>query len=459
MTPAPTPIDDSTLAQASRIADPLADDALDAVLRPWDVAEAENLQRLAAVNRAIATWQCNADLVDWRAPQGTPPEVADALAAFVQSARHLPDWADAAQIDSTERQFMEQGVLSCILLFCASLPECYVLPDLADVLHATGQLEQRADYRIRSTAAMIFPVMMSGGLTSADGSGIAQVLKVRLIHAMVRHLVLHGAPAQALQREAVVPASRTRDARPTMERALLAHGWNVGTGGLPCNQQELAYTLLTFGYVFVRGMRTLGLGLSTPEEQACLHTWNVVGHLLGIRPELMVHRVAQAEVLFGQLQAIGRARATPLDPRPALAEALMQTMSGVIPWRTLKPVPVLLTRLMCGHATNADLGLNRSVSWVSRGLFTIGLWLVRVIDAGARTVVPRFSLSRLFTRVVGYRVLTRLLMSQTRPLKLPDQLLRRAQAVSAGWGSDPHAPDWINRLEDRMTEAGDWTAR
>jgi hypothetical protein len=43
------------------------------------------------------------------------------------------------------------------MLFCASLPECYVVPDLAAVLHATGQLEERAEHRIRTTGAMIFP--------------------------------------------------------------------------------------------------------------------------------------------------------------------------------------------------------------------------------------------------------------------------------------------------------------
>ena len=66
---------------------------------------------------------------------------------------------------------MDHGALSCILLFCASLPECYVVPDLSSVLHTTGQLEQNTEYRIRSTAAMIFPVMLHGGL-SHRGAGV-----------------------------------------------------------------------------------------------------------------------------------------------------------------------------------------------------------------------------------------------------------------------------------------------
>ncbi|HAV36684.1 MAG TPA: DUF2236 domain-containing protein, partial [Massilia sp.] len=90
------------------------------------------------------------------------------------------------------------SVLSCTLLFCASLPECYVPVDLASVLHSAGQLERHTDYRVRATAAMIFPVMLRGGLTAPDGGGVAQVLKVRLIHATIRHLIMRGHPAAAV---------------------------------------------------------------------------------------------------------------------------------------------------------------------------------------------------------------------------------------------------------------------
>ncbi|MEB0178442.1 oxygenase MpaB family protein, partial [Undibacterium sp. CCC3.4] len=75
----------------------------------------------------------------------------------------------------------------------------------------------------------------------------------------------------------------------------------LGEDGLPCNQEELAYTLLTFGYVFLRSLRTLGLGLAQEDELAYLHTWNVVGHILGIRRELMAETMEQAEALFNQM--------------------------------------------------------------------------------------------------------------------------------------------------------------
>jgi len=75
-----------------------------------------------------------------------------------------------------------------------------------------------------------------------------------------------------------------------------------------------------------------------------------------------------------------------------------------------------------------------------------------------RLAVPRFSISRMLTRAVGYRLTCALLMSQTRPLSVPDQLRPGVRALIGGWGRDAHALGWMNALEDRMTTPGDWEA-
>ena len=71
-------------------------------------------------------------------------------------------------------------------------------------------------------------------------------------------------------------------------------------------------------------------------------------------------------------------------------------------------------------------------------------------------MAPGFSLSRLFTRVVGYHFLTRFLMDQTRPLALPERVLNPMADTVAAWGHDQRAPDWVNALEDRLTTDGPW---
>jgi hypothetical protein len=73
-----------------------------------------------------------------------------------------------------------------------------------------------------------------------------------------------------------------------------------------------------------------------------------------------------------------------------------------------------------------------------------------------RLFSPGFSLSRMFTRIVGYHLLTHFLLDQTRPLNLPDQLLNPLTDTVAAWSDDPGAPGWLNRLEDRWTTTGHW---
>ena len=167
---------------------------------------------------------------DWQpAPGSADPALVETLRAYLREGCRLPAWLDPARVARAEAIFMHEGPLSCTLLFCASLPECYVPPQLAEVLHVAGQLEAHTEHRIRQTAAMVFPVMLKGGLTDPAGSGIAQVLKVRLIHATIRHLILHGDPEQMPGAVAAQPRQGLR--RVDMARCTKPCWPTAGTSG------------------------------------------------------------------------------------------------------------------------------------------------------------------------------------------------------------------------------------
>jgi ER-bound oxygenase mpaB/B'/Rubber oxygenase, catalytic domain len=462
-------------------ADPLADETMAKIMGDWDNLNASDesaggvfsrspewqnqWKKIAAVTKVFGDWTTNENLGAWQPQTGLAPEITAPLLHYVAASRELPEWADRAKIARSEELFMDYGALSVTLLFCASLPECYVIPDLSAVLHVTGQLEKHTDYRVRSTGAMIFPVMMHGGLTDAAGGGMAQIFKVRLIHATIRNLILRNSPEHAvadLARNAagVVPPLAAISDSTNMHQVLFAHGWKTGEDGLPCNQEELAYTLLTFSYVFLRGLRTLGLGFARADEEAYLHTWNVMGHMLGIDRALMADTMESAEKLFAQMQSRGRAdqQTHASDPRPALGNALINAMKSVIPFAIFKPFPQLMTCHLVGPETSKDLGLTASVPWLSQILFYAMLAISRVIDTVARLVWPEFSITRFLMRILGYHLITKLMMDQTRPLKLPQHLLNRVSNMVESWSDDKKAPGWLNSVEDRVTARGSWNA-
>lgn len=453
-----SPGEDAGLAVMARQADPPADEAVAAIVGAWTrngQVTGEGARRLAEANRAMAGWTHNAALAAVSAGATAEDEgsVQAALQRYLAQGRALPGWADRQKIERAEAIFMDHGPLSCTLLFCSSLPECYVMPQLAAVLHIAGQLEQHTEHRIRQTAAMVFPVMMKGGLTDPEGSGVAQVLKVRLIHATVRHLILRGDPTQV---RGVVARTAPHDPAAGLHAALAAHGWDVDAQGLPCNQLELAYTLLTFSYCFLQGLRTLGQRLPPADEEAYLHAWNVMGHVLGVRRELMAWTMDDAQALFARMQAEGGLQPGQADPRPALGRALIAAMARSIRLPVLRGLPVPLTRWLIGPDTARRIGIDGQVSWATQGLFHAGRLLVGLTDGVVGLVQPGFSLSRLFTRVIGYHLLTRFLMDQTRPLALPERVLDPMAELVAGWGHDTRATGWVNRLEDRLTTPGEW---
>jgi hypothetical protein len=134
----------------------------------------------------------------------------------------------------------------------------------------------------------------------------------------------------------------------------------------------------------------------------------------------------------------------------------MAAISNEVPVAAFRSFPILLTRHLCGRESSRDLGLDEQVSWGERALFTLAMLLARVADAAGKVFVPDFSLARLATRVLGYQLVTRFLMDETAPLKVPRHVMGDVEGMVGTWSHDPRAGRWVNALENRMTTPGAW---
>jgi hypothetical protein len=137
--------------------------------------------------------------------------------------------------------------------------------------------------------------------------------------------------------------------------ALRGEPWDAAKLGLPINQEDLAYTLLTFSFIILRGFETLGLPVTRDEREAYLHCWNVTGRILGVRDDLLAWTYEDGARLYAAIQR-RQARATP-EGR-ALTASLIAGVNQRLPDDAeLRAATPRLMRLLVGDARAEELGL------------------------------------------------------------------------------------------------------
>lgn len=268
-------------------------------------------------------------------PAGDPsPLLCPEVRQYIEETSALSSWADGSVVKRGEELFNLYGVSSVIILRCASLPECYLMRRGVEVLLSTKYLADEPMRRVLETAHMIMDVMRPGGLMpkSGVGTGVRSAQTVRLLYALIRYRINHGQTAVR---------------------------WDPGWGK-PVNQEDLAYTLMTFSYVMVRGMKTLGAQLTKADEDAYIHCWSVVGDLMGIRQELLPADVTQAKLLFDTIK--GRQQGPNDSGRTltaSLIEGLLDPEFSKVIRRAASGVAALVTRKLIGDESADVLGVAR----------------------------------------------------------------------------------------------------
>jgi hypothetical protein len=255
-----------------------------------------------------------------RNDQPIPDQLPACIQDYLAHQSGLPSWADPVRIQRAEEFFSRHGVCATMILSCASLPECYAAAKGVQVLHMTARLATDPTRRIAETGQMVLQVMAPGGL-SPNGDGVRIAQKVRLMHAAVRQLILSSGQ------------------------------WDEAWGR-PINQEDMAGTLMTFSWTMLDAMRKLGVSIAAEDADAYIHAWNVVGHLLGVRDELLPADSTEAEAL---ITAVRRRQFAPSAAGRELAGALVELLHREIP--LFRDLPEALIRHFLGDEVGDILGL------------------------------------------------------------------------------------------------------
>ncbi len=294
-----------------QVGDPVADQVAIELFKDGDVAAVNDLMRNMVAN-------------EYPAPESLPAIVRDYLA----QTDVLPEWADPQLIQAGEQLFWRYGTKLILVLYCYSLPFCYLGRNGVQVLALTNRLGSNPTRRIIETAQLLVDVMQAGGLTTPQGRGRRTIQKVRTMHAAIRRLA------------------------PT------APQWRAGFG-VPVNQEDLAGTLMSFSWIALDGLDKLGIEVAPSECQAFLHCWLVVGHLLGIRPELLPRDITSAKALS---DAIAAHQFGPCPEGQALTKALVDMMASTLAGDAFSHAAPLLMRCFLGATWAGWLGIEEP-SW------------------------------------------------------------------------------------------------
>lgn len=231
--------------------DPVADAVVATIMRK---------NELAQVNQLFQLFVDDND----KLPDSAPQEIKD----YFKDTAKLPSWADPDLIALGQQVYIRHGVWISLLLSYKSLPECYACAKGAEVLYHTARLNEQHgsldaySRRIAETAQFVFYAMQPGGLSN-EGSGLRAAQKVRLIHAIIRYY-------------------------------LKQKNWDTTTYNEPINQQDMAGTLMSFSALVLEGMEQLGIVLEPVEQEAYVHCWRVIGHVVGLQPDMIPENSADA---------------------------------------------------------------------------------------------------------------------------------------------------------------------
>jgi hypothetical protein len=169
--------------------------------------------------------------------------------------------------------------------------------------------------------------------------------------------------------------------------------------GTPINQEDLAGTRLAFSYIVANSLPRLGVRLPAKDVDAYLHLWNVIGHLMGVDDELLVHGKADAEAL---VEAIRRRRFKASCEGKVMTKALIDLMDEMTPFHSFQETIPPLIRHLIGDDVADMIDVPESKLPELGRLTRLNKWFFVHIFGQSHRDTPRYELASRIARPFGY---------------------------------------------------------
>lgn len=185
---------------------------------------------------------------------------------LLHEAASLPAWAELPAMAKGQRMIASYAPFMAASLFSGSLVGGAMFYKAALVTSMTGMFSGKPTQRLTETTALVTRMAMPGSL-SPGGAAHEVLLRVRLLHAGLRHFL--------------VASGRFRHA-----------------SEVPINQHDLAITLALFCYVNIRNLMQMGIRLERDQIDSFVLLWRYAGHVLGIDPALLPTTIEEQQAFY-----------------------------------------------------------------------------------------------------------------------------------------------------------------
>ncbi len=231
-----------------------------------------------------------------------PPALGQGLKAYFYHTSDLPIWANREKMKMARQIFSRHGAEMILLAFTRSLPYLFCMP--ASSFFGNGKSPRYAPFM--ADIGLFIQVLSYDGLRDTNSSAFFTLQKQRLIFGLARNPI-SPYPAQEF----------TRDEEP------------------PFSQVHVMAFSLAFGVKVLEGLPLLGINLSSEQEQAYLHFWNVVAYLLGVGETLIPVTMHSASSLATEIIDQTKSSAE----GKALAGKCVDTLRQFVPGQSFRHTP------------------------------------------------------------------------------------------------------------------------
>ena len=184
----------------------------------------------------------------------------ESLRAFFRDAETPPEWLDYASFAPGVRMFHRNSQLILAAFVAGVLIEGFTT-NIAKSFFITGRVRDQGIRRLGQNNRHMIEIFLPGGLYR-DGDGWKLSVRIRIVHARLRHLLNHS------------------------------EDWDTEAWGAPISAAHLGYAISAFSARLLRHMKTLGARYNDEEHASFMAVWRYTGHLMGI-PETILFRDAE----------------------------------------------------------------------------------------------------------------------------------------------------------------------